>query len=59
MKDVRMNARAQIEAEFTSKQVEKPKERRNKHKQCKEGEKVITGKSRKNYKDHEKDMPYD
>ncbi|GJL52025.1 periplasmic heavy metal sensor [Candidatus Nitrospira salsa] len=60
MKEIRMNARAQIEAELTPEQVGKLKELRDKHKQCKEGKKGKHGKKhKKNYEDHEKGMHHD
>jgi len=60
MKEIRMNARAQIEAELTPEQVAKLKELRDKHKQCKEGKKGKHGKKhKKNYEDHEKGMHHD
>jgi len=57
MKDVRMNAQAQVEAQLTPEQVEKLKELREKHKQCKGKKK---GKHGKKYnKDHHDDDGHD
>ncbi len=52
-KEIKKNARAQLEAELTPVQVEKLNELRDKHKQCKEGGKGKHGKKHK--KDHHDD----